>query len=58
VSVERAHCRARDDGRRVDILGKEVTSNGLLITLLNKVGYDDLARGLKAYADKQVRAEA
>ncbi len=46
MSVERAHCRARDDGRRVDILGKEVTSNGHLITLLNKVGYDYLAGGL------------
>jgi hypothetical protein len=44
--------------RITEILGTQVTAKGLLIQLLHKIGYDDLAGRLQAYDGQQRRAAA
>lgn len=44
--------------RVVDLLAKEVRSKGLLINLLDRAGYDHLARALSAHEDAQLRKVA
>lgn len=42
----------------IKILGEQVKARGLLIELLKKAGYRDLAQGLRDYDDKQLKAAA
>ena len=42
----------------IEILGTQVTAKGLLIELLEKAGYSDLAHGLQTFQNERVRAAA
>jgi hypothetical protein len=42
----------------IEILGTQVTAKNLLIELLEKAGYSDLAHGLQTFQNERVRAAA